>query len=117
LTLDHDSSDDYPKIGINTCGEPTKDGRLILMVALNGDQSHNSSSRYLTIERSEASDARTLSAGLILNMNSDFNVVWVQTIIETIQRMTPNGSPLVVLAQQGAEAVNLVIIERSVDVP
>jgi hypothetical protein len=87
------------------------------MVALNGDQSHNSSSRYLTIERSEASDARTLNAGLIPNMNPDFNVTWVQTIMETIQRMAPNGSPLVVLAQQGAEAVNVVIIERSIGVP
>jgi hypothetical protein len=31
--------------------------------------------------------------------------------------MTPNGSPLALLAQQGAEAANLVIAEKSVGVP
>jgi hypothetical protein len=40
-------------------------------------------------------------------MNPDFNAVHVQAIIETIQRMAPDGSPLALLAQQGAEAVNL----------
>jgi hypothetical protein len=35
------------------------------MVVLSGDQSHNSSSRYPTIGRSEASDARTPSGGLV----------------------------------------------------
>jgi hypothetical protein len=33
--------------------------------------------------------------------------------METIQRMAPNGSPLALLAQQGAEAVILVIAEKS----
>jgi hypothetical protein len=33
--------------------------------------------------------------------------------METIQRMTPDGSPLALLAQQGAEAANLVIAEKS----
>jgi hypothetical protein len=33
--------------------------------------------------------------------------------MEIIQRMTPDGSPLIVLAQQGAEAVNLIVAERS----
>jgi hypothetical protein len=58
-TPDQDLSDDYHEIGTSACGEPAEDGRLILMVAPNGDQSHNSSSRYATIGRSEASDART----------------------------------------------------------
>jgi hypothetical protein len=31
--------------------------------------------------------------------------------------MTPDGSPLTALAQQGAKAVNLVIVEKSVGVP
>jgi hypothetical protein len=31
--------------------------------------------------------------------------------------MAPNGSPLATLAQQGAEAANLIIIEKSADVP
>jgi hypothetical protein len=37
--------------------------------------------------------------------------------METIQRMTPDGSPLALLAQQGGEAVNLVIAEKSAGIP
>jgi hypothetical protein len=37
--------------------------------------------------------------------------------METIQRMVPDGSPLAVLAQQGAEAANLIIAEKSTGVP
>jgi hypothetical protein len=37
--------------------------------------------------------------------------------METINRMTPDGSTLAVLAQQGVEAVNLVIAEKSVSFP
>jgi hypothetical protein len=51
---------------------------------------------------------------LVQNLNPDFNVVWVQATMETIQRMALDGSPLVVLAQQGAEATNLVVAEKSV---
>jgi hypothetical protein len=94
LTPDQDSSDDYPEIGASACGEPTQDGHFIYMVALNGDRTSNTSSRYLTIGRSDASDARTPSGGL-----------------------APNCSPLAVLAQQGAEAANLIIAEKSTDVP
>jgi hypothetical protein len=32
--------------------------------------------------------------------------------METIQRMAPDGSPLALLAQQGAEAANLVVAEK-----
>jgi hypothetical protein len=77
------------------------------MVALNGDRSSNTSSRYPTNGRSKASDARTPSGGLARNLNPDFNAIWVQEIMETIQRMVSDGSPLVVLAQQGAEAATL----------
>jgi hypothetical protein len=87
------------------------------MVALNDDWSHNSSNRYPTIRRSEVSDARTPSGGLVWNLNLDFNVVRVQAIMETIQRMVPDCSPLAVLTQQGVEAANLVIIENSVGIP
>jgi hypothetical protein len=83
-TPDSDSLDDYPEIGANACGELVKDGRFIYMVALNGDRSSNTSSRYSTIGRSEASDARTPIGGFARNMNPDFNVVRVQTIMETI---------------------------------
>jgi hypothetical protein len=41
----------------------------------------------------------------------------VQTIMEIIQRMTFDGSPLAFLAQQGAEAVNLIVAEKSAGVP
>jgi hypothetical protein len=87
------------------------------MVAPNGDQSHNNSSRYPTIRRLEASDARMPSGSLVRNLNPDFNVVRVQAIIETIQRMVPDDCPLAVLAQQGADAANLVSAEKSAGVP
>jgi hypothetical protein len=93
-TPDSDSADDYPEIGANPCGEPVKDGRFIYMVAPNGDRSSNTSSRYPTIGRSQTYDAQTSSCGLARNLNPDFNAVRVQAIIETIQRMVPDGFPL-----------------------
>jgi hypothetical protein len=36
--------------------------------------------------------------------------------METVQRMAPDGSSIAVLAQQGAEAANLIVVEKSVDV-
>jgi hypothetical protein len=72
-----DSSDDYHEIGASACGEPMEGGRLIYMVASNGDRSHNSFSRYPAIRRSEASDARTPSNDLVRNLNLDFNAVRV----------------------------------------
>jgi hypothetical protein len=87
------------------------------MVAPDGDRARNSSSGYPTIGRSETIDAQTPSAGLVQNLNPDFNAIQVQAIMETIQRMSPDGSPLALLAQQGAEAVNLVVAEKSAGVP
>jgi hypothetical protein len=63
------------------------------------------------------SDARTPSGGLVRNLNPNFNAVRVQAIMKTIQCMAPDGSPLAILAQQGAEAVNLVVTEKSVGFP
>jgi hypothetical protein len=63
------------------------------------------------------SDAQTPSAGLVQNLNLDFNAVRVQAIMETIQRMAPDGFPLAPLAQQGAEATNLVLAEKSASEP
>jgi hypothetical protein len=97
----HLLSDDYLEIGASACGEPAEGGHRICMVAPNGDRSNNISSRYPTIKRSEASDARTPSGGLVRNLNPDFNVVRVPTIMETIQRMASDGSPLAVLGQRG----------------
>jgi hypothetical protein len=112
-----DSSDEYPEIGASACGKSAEDSRLILMVAPNGDRSRNSSSEYPTIRRSQTSGAQTPSAGLGRNLNPNFNDVRVQTIMETIQRMTPDGSPLALLAQQGTETVNLVVAEKSASRP
>jgi hypothetical protein len=49
---------------------------------------------------------------MIQNLNPDFNDVRLQTIMESIQCMNPEGSPLVALAQQVAEAANYAIVER-----
>jgi hypothetical protein len=106
----------YLEIEASACRNSTEDSRLILMVDPNGDRSRNRSSGYPTIGRSETSDVQTPIVGLVRNLNPDFNVVRVQMIIETIQRMTPDGSPLALLAQQGAEAVNIVVAEKSVGV-
>jgi hypothetical protein len=95
---DRDSSNDYPRIGASTCGNSTEDDHLILMVAPDGDRVRNNSSGYPTIGRSETTDAQTPSAGLVQNLNSDFNAIRVQAIMETIQRTTPDGSPLALLA-------------------
>jgi hypothetical protein len=72
---DQDSADDYPEIGGSTCWNSVEVGRLIIKVALTGAQSNNSSSRYPTIGRSEASDAQTPNNGMIWNLNPDFNVI------------------------------------------
>jgi hypothetical protein len=61
LSSDQRSSEDYPEIGVSTCGSSADINRLICMVAPNEDQPHHSSSGYPTIGRSEASDARTPS--------------------------------------------------------
>jgi hypothetical protein len=116
-TPDLDSSDDYPEIKANVCGEPAEGSHLICMVAPNGDRSNNTSTRYPTIGRSEVSDARTPSGGLVRNLNPNFNAVRVQAIMKTIQCMAPDGSPLAILAQQGVEAVNLVVTEKSAGFP
>jgi hypothetical protein len=72
-----DLFDDYPKIGANACENSTEDGRFILMVTPNGDQSRNSSSGYPTIGKPEASDDQTPSVGLVQNLNPYFNAVRV----------------------------------------
>jgi hypothetical protein len=112
-----DSYDDYPEIEASACENSTEDSRLILMVTPNEDRSRNSSSGYPTIGRSEVSDVQTPSAGLVRNLNPDFNAIWVQVIMQTIQRMSPDGSPLALLAQQWPEAANLIVAEKSAGVP
>jgi hypothetical protein len=48
----------------------------------------------------------------VQNLTPDFIVVRVQVIMETIQRMAHDGSHLALLAQQGAEAVNLIVTKK-----
>jgi hypothetical protein len=114
---DQDSADDYLEIGASTYWDSTEEGRLIIMVAPAGALSNNSSNRYPTIGRSEASDAQMPNDGMIRNLNLDLNAVRLQTIMESIQRMALEGSPLVALAHQGAEAANYVIAQRSAGNP
>jgi hypothetical protein len=90
-TIDLDSFDNYLEIRASACGEPMEGGHLVCMVAMNGDPSHNRSNRYPTIGRSEVSDARNPSDGLVQNMNLNFNMVWIQAIMETIQHMALDG--------------------------
>jgi hypothetical protein len=61
LSSDQGSSEDYPEIGVSSCGSPVDVSRLICMVAPNEDQPRHSSSGYPTIGRSQALDARTPS--------------------------------------------------------
>jgi hypothetical protein len=82
------------------------------MVAPVGAPSQNNSSRYPTIGRSKVSDAQIPGDRLAQNLNSDFNVVRLQTIMESIQCIAPEGTPLLALAQQGAEVANHVIAEK-----
>jgi hypothetical protein len=65
LSSDQGSSEDYPEIRVSTYGSSADTSHLICMVAPNEDQPRHSSSGYPTIGRSEASDARTPSTGLI----------------------------------------------------
>jgi hypothetical protein len=52
---------------------------------------------------------------MIRNLNPEFNAVRLQTIMEMIQHLAPEDSPLVALAQQGAEVANLIVEEKSID--
>jgi hypothetical protein len=54
---------------------------------------------------------------MIQNLNLDFNTIRLQTIMESIQRMTLEGSPLVALAQQGTKTVNFIVAQRSTGNP
>jgi hypothetical protein len=114
---DQDSTDDYPENEGSTCWNSVDKDCLIIMVAPAGAHSQNSFSRYTSIRRSEVSDTRTPNDGMIWNLNPHFNVVRLQTIMESIQCMTPKGSLLVAMPQQGADAANYVIVERSANNP
>jgi hypothetical protein len=62
---DQDSADDYPENEESTYGDPVEEERLIIMVAPTRGPSQNSSSRYPTIGRSEASDDQTSNDEMI----------------------------------------------------
>jgi hypothetical protein len=95
---DRDSIEDYPEIGDSVYWNSTIEAHRISMVGPVRVTSHNSSSRYPTIRGSKASNAQTPSTRIVRNLNSDFNTMRLQTIIESIQCMVPNDSPLIALA-------------------
>jgi hypothetical protein len=98
VSPDRGSIEDYSEIWGSVCWNPALESHRISMVGPAMAHSHNSSSRYPTIRGSEASDARTPSNRIVRNLNPSFNVVWIQTTMESIQRMVPHDSPLVALA-------------------
>jgi hypothetical protein len=84
---DRDSTEDYLEIGGSCYRNPAIEGHLINMVA--PAPSGNIFSRYPTIGRSEASDARTPDNRLVRDLNPNFNIVRLQIIMESIQCMAP----------------------------
>jgi hypothetical protein len=54
-------------------------------------------------------DAQMPNDGMIQNLNPSFNAIRLQTIMESIQQMAPEDSPLIALAQQETKVVNVVI--------
>jgi hypothetical protein len=84
-THDRDSTEDYPKIGGSTCWNPVIKTHHINMGGPARGNSQNNSSKYQTIGGSKASNARTPSSNIVRNLNSDFNTVRLQTIMESIQ--------------------------------
>jgi hypothetical protein len=82
------------------------------MVGPAGAPSQNSSNRYPTIRESKVFDARTPSNRVIQNLNPDFNAVWLQMIVELIRCMVPQDTPLIALAQQGAEAACWIVTTK-----
>jgi hypothetical protein len=83
-TPDRDSIEDYPKNRGSTYWNPAIEICRINMVGLARGNFQNSSSRYPTIKGFEASDAWTPSNRFIWNLNLDFDVVRLQTIMESI---------------------------------
>jgi hypothetical protein len=103
-STDRDSAEDYPEIGGSVCWNPAIEARRISMVGPGRAYSRNNSSKYPTIRGSVSFDARTPSNRVVQTLNPDFNTVQLQTIMESIQCLAPQDSPLAALAQQGNEA-------------
>jgi hypothetical protein len=106
---DRNSIEDYPEIRGNICWNATIEAHHISMVGPDKAPSHNNSTRYPTIRVSEVSDAWTPSNRIVQNLNLNFNTMGLQTIMESLQHMVPQDSPLVVLAQQGVEVVGQIV--------
>jgi hypothetical protein len=112
-STDRDSIEDYPEIRGSIYWNSTIEAHRISMVGPTKASSQNSSSRYPTIRGSEASDGRTSSNRVVRNLNLSFNTVQLQTIMESIQHLVPQDSPLVAWAQLGNEAVGQIIAAES----
>jgi hypothetical protein len=72
------------------------------MTGRSAGASRNDSSKYPTIGQSATSGMTILNC-VIRNLNPEFNVVRLQTLMESIQCLAPTDSPLVALVQQGAD--------------
>jgi hypothetical protein len=100
-TTDQASAEDYPEIGGSTCWDLVAEARQINMVGPRRTDSHNSFSKYPTIRESIVSDTQTPSNRVVRNLNPDFSAVRLQTIIESIQHLAPQDSPLVARPSKG----------------
>jgi hypothetical protein len=97
-STDRDTIKNYLEIGGRAYWNPTIKARRISMVGPSRAASCNSSNKYSSIKGSEASNARTPSNRVVWNLNRNFNTTRLQTIMESIQHLAPQDSPLVALA-------------------
>jgi hypothetical protein len=104
-TADDDYSiEEYPVILDNNHWDLNVEAHRVNMTGHHGHESRNLSSRYPMIGRLETSDVAT-SNRLVQNQNPNFEVVLLQTLMESIRFMVKDGSPLAPLVQQGDEII------------
>jgi hypothetical protein len=78
-------------LGTSTSRKPAAEAHRISMVGPDRAASHNNSNKYTTIKGSKVFDAWTPSNRVVRNLNPDFNIVRLQTIKESIQRLVPRS--------------------------
>jgi hypothetical protein len=112
VTPYRDSIEHYPGIEGSDYRNLAIEAHCISMVGSARADSRNSSSKYPTIRGYEVFDAQTPSNKVVWNLNPDFNIVRIRTIMESIQWMVLQDSPLVALAQQGAKVAGHIIAAK-----
>jgi hypothetical protein len=73
----------------------------------------SSTSSGASTDRDSIEDYPEISNRVVRNLNLSFNTVQLQTIMESIQHLVPQDSPLVAWAQLGNEAVGQIIAAES----